>query len=86
MDFMVNYNSIILAGFAVVVLGILLIFIGTALQSSSSSSKTEIHTGGVIMIGPIPIIFGNDRGLVVIGIIFAVVLMVLSYLLFYRGS
>jgi uncharacterized protein (TIGR00304 family) len=83
---MVNYNSIILAGFAVVVLGILLIFIGTALQSSSSSSKTEIHTGGVIMIGPIPIIFGNDRGLVVIGIIFAVVLMVLSYLLFYRGS
>jgi uncharacterized protein (TIGR00304 family) len=83
---MVNYNSIILAGFTVVVLGILLIFIGTALQSSSSSSKTEIHTGGVIMIGPIPIIFGNDRGLVVIGIIFAVVLMVLSYLLFYRGS
>ena len=83
---MVNYNSIILAGFAVIVLGILLIFIGTALQSSSSSSKTEIHTGGVIMIGPIPIIFGNDKGLVVIGVIFAVVLMVLSYLLFYRGS
>lgn len=83
---MVNYNSIILAGFAVVVLGILLIFIGTALQSSSSSSKTEIHTGGVIMIGPIPIIFGNDKGFVVIAVIFAVVLMVLSYLLFYRGS
>ena len=83
---MVNYNSIILAGFAVIVLGILLIFIGTALQSSSSSSKTEIHTGGVIMIGPIPIIFGNDKGLVVIAVIFAVVLMVLSYLLFYRGS
>jgi uncharacterized protein (TIGR00304 family) len=83
---MVNYNSIILAGFTVVVLGILLIFIGTALQSSSSSSKTEIHTGGVIMIGPIPIIFGNNKGLVVIAVIFAVVLMVLSYLLFYRGS
>ena len=84
--FMVNYNSIILAGFAVVVLGVLLIFIGTALQSSSSSSKTEIHTGGVIMIGPIPIVFGNDKGLVVIAVIFAIVLMILSYFLFYRGA
>ena len=84
--FMVNYNSIILAGFAVVVLGVLLIFIGTALQSSSSSSKTEIHTGGVIMIGPIPIVFGNDKGLVVIAVIFAIILMILSYFLFYRGA
>ena len=51
-------------GFVVVILGILLIFIGTALQSSSSDSKTEIHTGGVILIGPIPIIFGNDKALI----------------------
>ena len=63
---MVNYNSIILLGFAVIILGIFMIFIGTALQSSSSDSKTEVHTGGVILIGPIPIIFGNDRTLVLI--------------------
>jgi len=83
---MVNYNMVILAGFLVVILGILMIFIGTALQSSSGSSKTEIHTGGVIMIGPIPIIFGNDRGLVVIGFIVAFVLMILYYILFYRQA
>ncbi|WP_231551411.1 DUF131 domain-containing protein [Methanobacterium sp. SMA-27] len=59
---MVNYNSIILIGFAVIIIGFLLVFIGTALQSSSGSSKTEINTGGVILIGPIPIIFGNDKG------------------------
>ena len=81
---MTNYSTIILAGFAVVILGVLMIFIGTALQSSSGSSKTEIHTGGVIMIGPIPIIFGNDRGLVVMGVIFAVVLMIIYFILFYR--
>jgi uncharacterized protein (TIGR00304 family) len=83
---LVNYDSIILLGFAVVILGILLIFIGTALQSSSNDSKTEIHTGGVILIGPIPIIFGNDRGLVLFGVIFAIILMILSYFIFYRGS
>ena len=73
-------------GFAVVILGILLIFIGTALQSSSNDSKTEIHTGGVILIGPIPIIFGNDRTLILFGVIFAIIIMILSYFLFYRGS
>ncbi len=83
---MVNYNSIILMGFAVVILGILLIFIGTALQSSSNNSKSEVHTGGVILIGPIPIIFGNDKGLLFFGVIGAIILMVLSYFLFYRGS
>jgi uncharacterized protein (TIGR00304 family) len=83
---LVNYNSIILLGFAVVILGILLIFVGTALQSSSSSSKTEVHTSGVILIGPIPIIFGNDKGLLLIGVIFAIVIMILAYLLFYRGA
>jgi uncharacterized protein (TIGR00304 family) len=83
---LVNYNSVILAGFLVVILGVLMIFIGTALQSSSSSSKTEIHTGGVIMIGPVPIIFGNDRGLVLTGFIVALVLMILFYILFYRQA
>jgi len=83
---LVNYNTIILMGFAVVILGIFLIFIGTALQSSSNDSKTEIHTGGVILIGPIPIIFGNDRTLILFGVIFAIIIMILSYFLFYRGS
>jgi uncharacterized protein (TIGR00304 family) len=40
----------------------------------------------VILIGPIPIIFGNDKGLLLIGVIFAIVLMILAYFLFYRGA
>lgn len=83
---MVNYNSIVLAGFAVVIIGMLMIFIGSILQASSSSSKTEVHTGGVILIGPIPIIFGNDKQLIVFGVIFAIIIMILYYLLFYRGA
>jgi len=73
-------------GFAIIVLGILIIVVGTALQSSSNSSKTEVHTSGIILIGPIPIIFVNDKGLLLIGVIIVVILMILSYLLFYRGS
>jgi len=83
---MTNYNTLILIGFVVVIVGILIIFIGSALQSSSNSPKTEIQTGGVIMIGPIPIIFGNDNGLVSLAVIFAIVLMIIYFVLFYKGT
>lgn len=89
---MVNSNLLILAGFGVVMLGIIMIFLGSVLQSSSNnqsnssdSSNTNIQTGGVIMIGPIPIIFGNNKGMVGVSVAFAIVLMVIYFLLFYRG-
>jgi uncharacterized protein (TIGR00304 family) len=79
---MIKANEIIIIGIAAVLIGILLIFVGTALQSISKTS--EVQAGGVIMIGPIPIIFGTDKSFVLIAMVFAVALMVISYLLFYR--
>lgn len=81
---MVKSNILVLTGIIIIFIGIIILFVGTALQSSSKNS--EVHTGGVILIGPIPIIFGNDKSLIVIGIVFAIVIMVLWYLLFYRGA
>lgn len=82
---MVNSNTIILAGVVVIILGILLIFLGTALQITSKSGGTgEVQAGGVIMIGPIPIIFGTNKNVTTISIVLAIILMVLAYLLFYR--
>ncbi len=79
-----NAGTLIIAGIIVIFIGMILIFVGTALQSTSKTS--EVHTGGVILIGPIPIIFGNDKGLIITGIVFAIVIMVLYYFLFYRGG
>jgi uncharacterized protein (TIGR00304 family) len=47
--------------------------------------EPKIKTGGVIMIGPIPIIFGSDKASAKTAIILAIVLMLLSLLIF-RGS
>jgi len=90
---MTNYSNLILTGFLVVMLGIIMIFLGTVLQSSSNNQsnsdsnnqKTDIQTGGVIMIGPIPIIFGNNKGMVGVSVVFAIILMIIYFLLFYRG-
>lgn len=79
-----NAGVLVIAGIIVVFVGIALIFIGSILQSTSKT--TEVHTGGVIMIGPIPIIFGNDKGLIITGVILAIVIMVVYYILFYRGG
>jgi len=78
-----NAGVLVIAGIIVIFLGIIMILIGTALQSTSKNE--EVRTGGVILIGPIPIIFGNDRSLIIGAMIFAVVIIVLWYLLIYRG-
>lgn len=78
-----NTSAIVLTGIIVIFIGVILVVIGTAMQSTSQ--KGDVHTGGVILIGPIPIIFGNDRSLVIGAMIFAVVIIILWYLLIYRG-
>ncbi|MDP3623669.1 MAG: TIGR00304 family protein [Methanobacteriales archaeon HGW-Methanobacteriales-1] len=86
---MINGSTLVNIGFFVVVAGILLIFLGSMIQSTSSentkeSSNSEIKTGGVILIGPIPIIFGNDKNMLVTSVILGVILMLVAYFLFYR--
>lgn len=81
---MIKANTLIISGIIAVLLGMLLIFVGTALQALS---RTEgVRAGGVIMIGPIPIIFGTDKTFLLVAIVLAIVLMVLAYLFFYRTS
>lgn len=78
-----NASMIVITGIIVIFIGIIIVVIGSALQSTSQNE--EVHTGGVILIGPIPIIFGNDKSLIVGAMIFAVVIIILWYLLIYRG-
>lgn len=72
----------------VIILGILLLFLGSALLSpgkgEGSGGTSQIRGGGVVMIGPIPIIFGTDKNSILGVVILAIILMVITYLLFYR--
>ncbi|WP_237265386.1 DUF131 domain-containing protein [Thermoplasma sp. Kam2015] len=54
-------------------------------DNAREERKEEKHYGGLIMIGPIPIIFGNDKNLIYISI-GVVVLIILVFILYYlRG-
>jgi uncharacterized protein (TIGR00304 family) len=50
----------------------------------AEKAESKIRGGGVIMLGPIPIIFGSDRESANTAVILAIILMVLSLLVF-RG-
>lgn len=85
---MIKGETLVFIGIVAVIIGMLLIFLGTVFLSSSKAEgdgNTKVSTGGVVLIGPIPIIFGNDKGMVTIAIVAAIIIMIISYLLFYRG-
>jgi uncharacterized protein (TIGR00304 family) len=84
---MIKGQTIILIGIVAVVVGMLLIFIGSTFPSSgkTDNNNSKVSTGGVILIGPIPIVFGNDKGMVSIALVGAIILMILAYILFYQG-
>jgi len=56
------FTSVLYAlGFMLVVVGIILVVIAIILMSSRSVGRGKVRGAGVIMIGPIPIVFGTDK-------------------------
>ncbi|NJF25196.1 DUF131 domain-containing protein [Thermococcus sp. Bubb.Bath] len=62
------------SGIILILIGFLLVFVGSLI--AASGGEGEVEGGGVIMIGPIPIIFGTGRGATLAAVL-AIILMVL---------
>ncbi len=73
--------DLVSAGIVLVVLGFGIILIATILSGRSSSGRGGVKGGGVVMIGPIPIIFGSDARWASIATGLAIVLVLLSLIL-----
>jgi len=90
--------KIITLGFILVLAGVLLLIIGMlsmayhAIYKSGAGEGegageghegTAVRGGGVIMIGPIPIIFGTDVGALKVVMILALLLMIVAAILLF---
>lgn len=75
-----------------ITLGIILIMLGmffivfwgitrSVQKSAEIEENVHVKTGGVIMICPVPIVFGSDKRSELIAMILAIVLMVLAIML-----
>jgi uncharacterized protein (TIGR00304 family) len=48
-------------GLALIVVGIIIVVLATVIVAIRGASKGKVKAAGVIMIGPIPIIFGTSK-------------------------
>jgi uncharacterized protein (TIGR00304 family) len=81
--------KIITLGLLLVCIGFFVILAGVfsmAYQAwkTGADEKPDVRGGGIIMIGPIPIIFGTDAATLKMLMLLAIVLMVIGAVLFFR--
>ncbi len=82
---MPDWSSLILAGILLIIFGFFLITFGMMRSARESeerdagqdTGKKRMKGEGVILIGPIPIVFGTDKKYALILMILAIVLMLL---------
>jgi len=66
-------------GIALTLVGIIIVVTAMLLLSvSRATKKTKVKGGGVILIGPFPIIFGTDKESVKVVIILAIALVIIA--------
>ncbi len=67
------------AGIVLIIVGVFIIIFAILLISSrpAGKSKGRVRGGGVIMIGPIPVIFGTDKKSLKTVILLAILLMII---------
>lgn len=81
------YETLMFVGFSLVIVGFLLVFAFITLNAASaktqSGTNSTVQGGGVILIGPIPIIFGTNSSMAVVAGIIGIVLFVLGMLFYF---
>jgi uncharacterized protein (TIGR00304 family) len=69
--------DLVSAGVVFVLVGIAVI-LASMFYSARGKGRSEVKGAGVIMIGPVPIVFGTDAKWVSIAIVLAIVLLILG--------
>jgi uncharacterized protein (TIGR00304 family) len=72
-------SDLILVGMVLVLVGMGVIV--AAMLSQGRKEGTEVKGGGVVMVGPVPIIFGSDMRWAGVAVVLAILLIVLTFVL-----
>lgn len=75
-------EALVLVGAAMILVGFFAVFVAIVASGRTSQDEggTRVKGGGVVMIGPIPIIFGSDAKWASVAIVLAIVLIVIVLL------
>ena len=77
------FNTLVVAGIALVFIGFLLIFLGFLL-GFTAGGRGKVEGGGVVIIGPFPIVFASSeraaKALMIIAIVFFAFVVALYFI------
>ena len=86
---MVGSAELYSLGFGLILVGVVLLFVAAIAASARRSGGGKTKTAGIIVVGPVPIIFGSDKksvktilALSISLTVFLVVAMLVYYFLF----
>lgn len=72
--------NLITLGIAVICIGIVMVMVGTLLTvTQPEGQEPHVRSGGVILVGPIPIVFGSDRTMLWVSIAGAALFLAAYY-------
>jgi uncharacterized protein (TIGR00304 family) len=74
-DYVTIGMAVVLIGFAVVIVAMV-----ASAGAGGKGERSGVRGGGVIMIGPIPIVFGSDPRWASVAIVLAIVLIIVAVL------
>lgn len=69
-----------LLGLLVIAAGVVVLFIAMLSSGRGSGERQSTKGAVVLMIGPIPVIFGNDSRMIIVAIVLAIVLILVALL------
>jgi uncharacterized protein (TIGR00304 family) len=75
-------DVLFLAGFALIVVGVLIVVLALLLVSVRSAGKGKVRGGGAVIIGPVPIVFGTDKKSLKTILLLSIVLTALALVVF----
>ena len=81
-----DFTILYLLGASLVLIGIFILLLATVLMTTFRNKKNHAKTAGVVIIGPIPVIFGSDRQSVKTILVLSILLtaFLLAFLFFYH--
>jgi uncharacterized protein (TIGR00304 family) len=82
---MSNERRLVITGAILSVIGLLVVVTGLVANLLMTGNSGSASFGGVVMIGPIPLIFGSDRTALLIAVVGAVILILAASATMYIG-
>lgn len=74
---MPDWFFLVTIGIILIIVGFFMLAFGTMRPVHEVNREEKVKGGGVILIGPVPVVFGSDKRYALIAMLLAIVLMIL---------